>query len=302
MPFITSSKRNSITEAAQNNQSAENRSAQHCQKISAELGIGKAQVDATAMLLGEGGTVPFISRYRKEATGSPDEVAIMAIRDRLEQLAELDKRREAILKSLAERELLTEELKDKITAAETLGVLEDIYLSYRPKRRTRATIAREKGLEPLVQRLFEQEEVDLLRSAAAFEDPEKGVASSEEALAGAQDIIAEWVNEHEQARARMREFFLAKALFHTQVLPGKETEGSRYRDYFDWEEPAAKAPSHRILAMRRGEKEDFLMLGVVPPAEAIALLTDLFVRGDGPVSAQVRMAVEDSYRLQNRLS
>ena len=217
-----------MTEAAQNNQSAEDRFAQHYQKIAAELGIGKAQVVATAGLLGEGGTVPFISRYRKEATGSLDEVAIMAIRDRLEQLAELDKRREAILKSLAERELLTEELKDKITAAETLGVLEDIYLPYRPKRRTRATIAREKGLEPLAQRLFEQEEFDFLRSAAAFVDPEKGVASAEEALAGARDIIAEWVNEHEQARARMRGFFLAKAFFHTQVLPGKETEGNRY--------------------------------------------------------------------------
>jgi len=269
----------------------------HYQQIAAELGIGRAQVAATAGLLGEGGTVPFIARYRKEATGSLDEVAVLAIRDRLEQLQELDKRREAILKSLRERELLTEELQEKIAAAETLALLEDIYLPYRPKRRTRATVAREKGLEPLAKLLFDQGECDPLTEAAAFVDPEKGVADAEEALAGARDIIAEWVNENEQARAKMREFFQAKALFRTQVLTGKEEEGSRYRDYFTWEEPAAKAPSHRILAMRRGEKEDFLILRVLPPEEeAMALLTDLFVRGEGPAAGQVRMAVEDSYR------
>ena len=271
--------------------------ARYHQQIAAELAIGKAQVAATAGLLADGGTVPFIARYRKEATGLLDEVAIMAIRDRLDQLAELDKRREAILKSLAERELLTEELQGKIAAAATLGILEDIFLPYRPKRRTRATVAREKGLEPLAKRLFDQEEFDPLQEAEGFIDPEKGVPTVEEALAGARDIMAEWVNEHEQARAGMRELFLAKGVFHTQVLPGKETEGSRYRDYFAWEEPAAKVPSHRILAMRRGEKEEFLSLRVLPPeAEALILLTDLFVRGDGAVSAQVRLAVEDSYR------
>ena len=179
--------------------------------------------------------MPFIARYRKEATGLLDEVAIMAVRDRLDQLAELDKRREAILKSLAERELLTEELQGKIASAPTLGILEDIFLPYRPKRRTRATVAREKGLEPLAKQLFAQEEFDPLDAAVGFIDPEKGVASAEEALAGTRDIMAEWVNEHEQARARMRELFLGKGVFHTQVLPGKETEGSRYRDYFAWE-------------------------------------------------------------------
>ena len=247
----------------------------------------------------KGATVPFISRYRKEATGSLDEVAVTAIRDRLAQLAELDKRREAILKSLAERELLTDELQGKIAAAATLAVLEDIYLPFRPKRRTRATVAREKGLEPLAQRIFAQEEAfDPLAEAAAFVDPEKGVATPEEALAGARDIIAEWVNENEQARARMREFFAEKAVFQSKVITGKETEGNRYRDYFDWEEPAVKAPSHRILAMRRGEKEEFLTLRVVPPeAEAIALL-DLAVRQGRrrPAAEQVRLAVEDSYR------
>jgi uncharacterized protein len=267
-------------------------------QIAGELSIAKAQVASTAALLGEGATVPFISRYRKEATGSLDEVQITAVRDRLAQLAELDKRREAILKSLAERNLLTDELTAKIVGATTLAALEDVYLPFRPKRRTRATVAREKGLEPLAQRLFAQEEAcSPLAEAAAYVDPEKGVATAEEALAGARDIIAEWVNENEQARARMRAHFTDCAVYQAKVMPGKETEGSRYRDYFAWEEPAAKVPSHRILAMRRGEKEEFLTLRVCPPEpEAIALLDELFVRGDNQAAQQVRMAVEDSYR------
>jgi len=270
----------------------------HMLKIAGELGIAAAQVDATARLLGEGATVPFIARYRKEATGSLDEVQVAGVRDRMAQLAELDKRREAIVKSLAERGLLTDELAAKIAGAETLSLLEDLYLPFRPKRRTRATAAREKGLEPLARRIFAQEEAfDPLAAASEFVDPEKGAATPEEALAGARDIIAEWVNENEQARARMREFFNEKAVFQSRLLPGKETEGSRYRDYFDWEESVVKAPSHRILAMRRGEKEEFLTLRVVPPeAEAIAILAAMFVRGEGQVSEQVRTAVEDAYR------
>lgn len=287
-----------MTEPSTNDTSAEHHAERHHSQIAAELHIGTAQVAATAQLLGEGATVPFIARYRKEVTGTLDEVQITDIRDRLSQLAELDKRREAILKSLTERQLLTDELASKIAAAETMAVLEDIYLPFRPKRRTRATVAREKGLEPLAQQIFAQQpEFDPSAAAAEFIEPEKGVASVEEALAGARDIIAEWVNENEQARARMREFFMAKALFHSRVIPGKETEGNRYQDYFDWDEPAAKAPSHRILAMRRGEKEEFLTLRVVPPeAEAISLLDTMFVTGSGPASDQVRTAVEDSYR------
>lgn len=270
----------------------------HIARIAVDLGIGKAQVEATAMLLGEGATVPFIARYRKEVTGTLDEVQITTIRDRLAQLAELDKRREAILKSLAERDLLTDELKGRVDAAEPLAVLEDIYLPFRPKRRTRATAAREKGLEPLAERIFAQAEVfDPLAAASAFVDPEKGIVTPEEALAGARDIIAEWVNENEQARARMRAFFADKAVFQSKVIPGKEKEGNRYLDYFDWEEPAAKSPSHRILAMRRGEKEEFLTLRVIPPeAGALSQLFDLFVKGEGPIAEQVRLAVEDSYR------
>jgi uncharacterized protein len=265
--------------------------------IAHELSLKTKQVEATAALLEEGGTVPFIARYRKEATGGLDEVAITTIRDRLSQLAELDDRRESILKSLEERGQLTDVLKEKILAAETLAVLEDIYLPYRPKRRTRATVAREKGLEPLAQRLFGQEAMDLKAEAVAFIDPEKGVNSAEEALAGARDIIAEWVNEDQQARAQMRTLFNSKGMFRSRVIPEKEVEGIKYRDYFEWEEPVASAPSHRILAMRRGENEGFLTLRISPPEdEALGILEAIFVKGGGPVSEQVRMAVQDGYK------
>ncbi len=264
-------------------------------KIAQELDLIPRQVQATCDLLGEGATVPFIARYRKEATGSLDEVAITAIRDRLNQLMELDKRREAILKSLEERGQLTDELKEKTLSAETMVVLEDIYLPYRPKRRTRATIAKEKGLEPLAQLLFAQNDMDPLAEAAAFVDPEKGVDSAEDALAGACDIIAEWVNEDQTARARMRDFYSSKAVFKSKVIPEKEAEGIKYKDYFGWEEPVNTAPSHRILAMRRGEKEGFLTLRVLSPEdEALEILDGLFVKGEGPASQQVQMAVHDS--------
>jgi uncharacterized protein len=267
----------------------------HLPKIAQELGLIPKQVQATADLLKEGATVPFIARYRKEATGSLDEVVITGIRDRLHQLEELDKRREAILKSLEERGQLTDELKEKILWAETMVVLEDIYLPYRPKRRTRATVAKEKGLEPLAQRLFAQEDMDPLAEAAAFVDPEKGVDSVEDALAGARDIIAEWVNEDQTARARMRDLYSSKAVFKSKVVPEKEAEGIKYKDYFDWEEPVRTAPSHRILAMRRGENEGFLTLRVLPPEEeALDILNRLFVKGEGEASQHVRMAVQDS--------
>jgi protein Tex len=269
----------------------------HIPKISQELNLAPGQVQATADLLSEGATVPFIARYRKEATGSLDEVAITAVRDRLTQLMELDQRREAILKSLEERGQLTDELKEKILAAETMVVLEDIYLPYRPKRRTRATVAREKGLEPLALRLFSQEEMDPWAEAAGFIDPEKGVDSAEDALAGARDIIAEWVNEDQTARARMRDLFSSKAVFRSKLIPEKEAEGIKYKDYFDWEEPVNRAPSHRILAMRRGESEGFLTLRIFPPEdEALDILDGLFVKGEGPASGQVRLAVHDGYK------
>ena len=269
----------------------------HILKIAQELALTPKQIQATADLLNEGATVPFIARYRKEATGSLDEVAITAVRDRQNQLVELDKRREAILKSLEERGQLTDELKEKILSAETMVVLEDIYLPFRPKRRTRATIAREKGLEPLAQRIFTQEDMYPLVEAGSFIDTEKEVDSAEEALAGARDIIAEWVNEDQTARARMRDFYSSKAVFKSKVVPEKEAEGGKYKDYFDWEEPVITAPSHRILAMRRGENEGFLSLRVLPPEdEALDILDGLFVKGEGPASEQVKMAVHDSYK------
>lgn len=269
----------------------------HIAKIATELNLTTKQVLATVALLEEGATVPFVARYRKEATGSLDEIAITTIRDRLDQLKELDKRREAILKSLEERGQLTDELKGKILAAETMTVLEDIYLPYRPKRRTRATIAREKGLEPLAQRIFIQDDIDPFVAAESFVDAGKGVDSVDDALGGARDIIAEWVNEDQNARAKIRELFVTKGIFRTKVISGKEEEGMKYKDYFDWEEPVSAAPSHRILAMRRGEKEGFLSLRVTPPEEdALAILESFFVKGEGASSRQVRMAVHDCYK------
>ncbi|HEX8948004.1 MAG TPA: Tex-like N-terminal domain-containing protein, partial [Dissulfurispiraceae bacterium] len=270
----------------------------HISEIAGELHLAPKQVRAAAALLEEGATVPFISRYRKEATGSLDEVAITSIRDRLVQLEELDKRREAILKSLEDRGQLTDELREKISAAETMTELEDIYLPYRPKRRTRAMIAREKGLEPLAVLIFAQQaETDPAAEAAAFIDTEKGVESVEAALAGARDIIAELVNEDQTARAKMRDLFTAKATFKSKMVAGKEAEGAKYRDYFDWEEPASKAPSHRVLAMRRGEAEGFLIMRALPPEEeAMSLLESLFVKGGNAASQQVKAAVQDSYR------
>ena len=270
----------------------------HIIKIAAELSLRPGQVEATAELLQGGATIPFIARYRKEVTGSLDEEAITTIRNRLNQLRDLDARRESIIKSLDERGQLTEELKDKIMQAETMAVLEDIYLPYRPKRRTRATIARQKGLEPLAELIFAQDPaLDPLSEAKLFIDESKGVESAEAALAGARDIIAEWVNEDQTARARIRELFSKKGCFRAKVVQGKEAEGLKYEDYFDWQEPVATAPSHRILALRRGAREEFLRLQVIAPQEqALRILEDLFVKGQSAPSAQVQEAVVDSYK------
>ncbi len=269
----------------------------HNKIIADELNIKNSQVKAAVDLLDEGATVPFISRYRKEATGSLDEVAVAAIRDRLEQLRELDKRREAILKSLEERELLTDELKEKIEAAESMTVLEDIYLPYRPKRRTRATMAKEKGLEPLAIMIFEQGDIDPVVEAEAFVDAEKGVESVDDALAGARDIIAEFVSENQEAREKMRLLFADKGIMRSRIMKGKEDSGIKYKDYYDWEEPVSKAPSHRVLAIRRGEGEEFLILRITPPEDdAIAQLESIFVIGNGASSGQVKLAVQDSYK------
>ena len=269
----------------------------HISTIAAELSLAEAGVRAVAALLNEGASVPFIARYRKEATGSLDEVAVTAVRDRLQQLQDLDARRQSVLKSLEKHGHLTEDLKQQVMEAPTLAELEDIYLPFRPKRRTRATIAREKGLEPLALAILEQTGTDPFTAAADFVDPEQGVETIDDAMAGARDIIAEIVNENADARAKMRELFATRGIIWCKVASGMETEGAKYRDYFDWQEPAASAPSHRILAMRRGEKEDRLDLTIAPPeADAVAMLTGMFVTGEGPDSEQVRLAVTDGYK------
>ncbi len=266
-------------------------------KIAEEQKISRQQVQAVADLLAQGSTIPFIARYRKEATGSLDEVVVALVRDRLNQLQEVEDSREMILNSLEKHGHLTDELKQKVLAAETLAVLADIYLPYKPKRRTKATIAREKGLEPLADLIFDQTGADPEQAAQPFIDAEKGVASVEEALAGARDIIAEIVNETEDARAKMRNLFFSAATVASRVVKGMEEKGAKYRDYFDWKEPVATVPSHRMLAMRRGESEDVLILRILPDEEeAIAILENLFVKGDGDDSGQVRMAVKDSYK------
>lgn len=269
----------------------------HTQKIAAELSITQKQVLAVAQLLSEDATVPFIARYRKEVTGSLDEVVIAAIRDRISQLEELDKRRAAILNSLEERKLLTDELKEKIEAAITLTELEDIYLPYRPKRRTKATVAKEKGLEPLGEMIFSQENIDILSEAEKYIDAEKGVNTIEEALQGARDIIAEWVSENQEAREKMRDLYQKKGVFISKVVSGKEEEGIKYKDYYEWREPISSAPSHRVLAMRRGENEGFLSLKAEPETEdAINLLQSVFVKGNNDSASQVKIAIDDSYK------
>ena len=255
------------------------------------------QVEAALDLLSQGGTIPFIARYRKEATDSLDEVAISDIRNRSTQLEELDRRRDAILKSLRDQEKLTDDLADKIDKAENLSVLEDIYLPFKPKRRTRASMAKEKGLEPLAQILFEQKDLDLYKITAPFLDPEKDVLTLEDALAGARDIISEWITENQEARALIRNLFLEKGILISKVDSRKKDEGAKYKDYFDWSEPIKKAPSHRILAMRRGENEDILTLRIAPEENrALALLESLFITGHFSTSEQVQMAIDDSYK------
>jgi protein Tex len=271
--------------------------AQHLATITTELGIAPRQIEAVAALLADGATVPFIARYRKEATGSLDEIQIALVRDRIGQLVELDSRRAAILASLEKNGHLTDALKERVLAAETMSVLEDIYLPYRPKRRTKATIAREKGLEPLALLLLAQEGADPDQAALTFVDAEKGVASVGEALEGARHIIAEMINEDETARAQLRALFARKAVVRTTVIEGKEAGGAKFKDYFDWQEPAAAVPSHRMLAMRRGEREEVLSLSIFPDeAEALTILERLFVKGQGSDSAQVRQAAHDSYK------
>jgi len=270
----------------------------HIVKVSQELNLREKQVVSTAVLLDEGSTVPFIARYRKEATGGLDEVAITQIRDRLLQLHELDERRVVVLESIEKQGKLTDELKEKINAAETMTVLEDLYLPYKPKRRTRATIAKEKGLEPLAEFIFKQQDgMDPKTEAVKFIDAQKGVNSFEEALAGARDIMAEWINEDAPARARIRQLYLNQGVFESKLIKVKEEEGVKFKDYYDWQEAVKTAPSHRVLAMRRGEKEEFLTLRIrVNEEDALNILREIFIKAENPCAGEVGMALEDSFK------
>ncbi len=277
----------------------------HITKTARELGLRPEQVGATAALLAEGATVPFVARYRKEATGSLDEVEIAAIRDRLGQLEALDQRRQAITASLQERNLLTESLQEKLGNAETLAVLEDIYQPFRPKRRTRATVARERGLEPLAELILRQQPaINPEAEAANFVTPagssvaeELRVPSVEAALQGARDLIAERVNDDADTRARIRRLFWARGILRSEVRSAKTEAGAKYADYFDWSEPIARAPSHRVLAILRGETEEILSVSLQPPEqEAVAILDGLFGKGSSRSSEQVRLAVRDGYK------
>jgi uncharacterized protein len=263
--------------------------------IAQNLGVNSTQVFNTIQLFNEGATVPFISRYRKERTGSLDEVQIQLIKEQNDKFTELAKRKETILKTIEEQENLTPELKSRIDNCFDPVELEDIYLPYKPKRRTKATIAREKGLEPLAKIIMKQMERDPEFRANQFTNNE--VSSVEDALAGARDIIAEWVSENERARNIVRRGFDSGAVVTSKVIKGKEEDAAKYRDYFDWEEALKKCPSHRLLAMRRGEKEGYLRVSISPDEERILENLDrFFVKGNTKSSEQVFLAVKDSLK------
>ncbi|GAB1486003.1 Tex family protein [Aminivibrio sp.] len=266
-------------------------------RVSQELKLSVPAVEAVLSLMEEGSTVPFIARYRKEATGSLDEEVILAISDRYGRLEELEARKKAIRSSLTERGLLTAELEKRIASASSLTVLEDVYLPFRPKRKTRASAAVQKGLAPLADLLLAQGEEDPAHMARPFLSEELEVSSVEEALQGAQDILAERFSEDGEARRLMRRLFGRRGRIRSSLARGKEEEGANFRDYFGREESAAAAPSHRVLAMFRGEKEKILVLSFLPPEEeALALLRPLFLRGTGAASLLVEQALEDGYR------
>ncbi len=268
----------------------------HIGFIANTLSIPAHKVGNTLKLLDEGATIPFISRYRKEATGSLDEVEIADIQKEYKKIQELEKRKESVLGSIEEQGKLTDELRQRIAQCLHLTELEDIYLPYKKKRKTRASVAKEKGLEPLATRIFEQYSSDQPEKLAAAYITEE-VPTTEDALAGARDIIAEWVSENEEGRNLLRHVFKKTAIIQSKVARGKEEEGVKYKDYFDFSEPLSKCPSHRLLAMRRGEDEGFLRVLIVPQDEedAVFQLERKFSPGSNPSATQVKTAIKDSY-------
>ena len=264
--------------------------------LSQSLSISEQQIAKTINLLNEGATIPFISRYRKEITGGLDEVQVGDIKQQYEKLQELAKRKETILNSIEEQEKLTPELKLRIENSWDGTELEDIYLPFKPKRQTKAEIARKKGLEPLAKIIMSQNERDVYGKAERF--VKEDVKDADEALQGARDIIAEWVNENESARNSIRNLFNREAFISSKLIKGKEEEAAKYRDYFDFSEPLSKSSSHRLLAMRRGESEGFLRVNISPEDDerGLEILNRRFVKGNTESSEQVEVAVKDSYK------
>ena len=261
------------------------------------LNLNTKDVTATIDLIDEGATVPFISRYRKEATGSLDEVQVAKIRDEIERLRQLEDRREFILKSIDSQNKLSDELKKLIFEAETLSKLEDLYLPYKPKRRTKATIAKEKGLDSLAHFILEQKNNFIFEEAEKFISIEKGVHSVIEALEGARDIIAEIISENALVRESIRDLFKKTANIKSKVIKGKEDVGEKFNDYFEWEEKLMSCPSHRLLAMRRGEKEDVLILDlVVDNDEALSLIEKKIITTRGEAANQLKESIIDGYK------
>lgn len=269
---------------------------QYLQQITSALNLSLKQVNNIVELQAEGATIPFIARYRKEATGNMDEVKIGEVVEQVKYFSELAKRKETVLKTIEDAGKLTPELKKRIDACVNATELEDIYLPFKPKRKTKATVAIEKGLEPLAKTFFDQDPVDVEAEAAKFINEQ--VKDAQDAMQGARDIIAEWISENEQARNTIRKLFTEEAKLYSRVLTSKkeEADAQKYRDYFDFSEPLAQSPSHRLLAIRRGEKEGFLIMDISVDKEiASGELKKIFVKSSSPVSQQVALAAEDSY-------
>lgn len=268
----------------------------YLQHIAGELSLSLKQINSIAELYNEGSTIPFIARYRKEATGNLDEVVIGQVIDQIKYFTDLEKRKETILKTIEEVGKLTPELKKRITDCVNSTELEDIYLPYKPKRKTKASVAIEKGLEPLATRLFAQEEMNPEEVAGSFVN--ENVKDTAEALQGARDIIAEWVSEHETARNTIRKLFTEEAKLSSRALTSKkeEADAQKYRDYFEFSEQLADSPSHRILAIRRGEKEGFLIMDIgVEKETAVEELKRKFITQSNKAAQQVGLAIEDSF-------
>jgi uncharacterized protein len=276
-------------------------SAPHASRIARELNLSARSVAGLIELLDEGASVPFIARYRKERTGEMDEVTILAAKERLEALRALEKRRESIVASLRERELLTPELEAAVGGAGSMTELEDLYLPYRPKRRTRATVARELGLEPLADRLLGDREVEILKEADALVGSRKELSSREEVLSGVRDIVAERIQEDPEIRGALRNLFENSGEITSKAAPRKKgvdpDPQRRFADYHSWTESAKRAPSHRVLALLRGEQEGALTVHLLPPEDrALGTITKRYVQGEGERSRQLRLASEDSYK------